>query len=305
MKDVVCEAPAKINLALHVTGRRADGYHLLESLVVFTAFGDRVTARRRAAPGVQLTLSGPFGSDLGALADPCDNLALRAGERVLAHNGGAGGVALTLEKHLPIAAGLGGGSADAAAALRATARLFKVGDEDFLIRAAAELGADVPMCLAGRPLIARGIGDIIEPVPNLPPLHLLLVNPAITVRTPSVFAALERKHNPSLQTFDANADLGEWLIRQRNDLEAPAIGLVPEIATVLSTIAACEDARIARMSGSGATCFGLFSSEEACENAARRIRRQYPGWWVRATVTGGSRLEDGRSATEFSNEVKP
>ena len=258
-------APAKINLALHVTGRRADGYHLLDSLVVFTALGDRVTV----APGpAALAVTGPFAD---AVPTGEENLCLRALRHVDMQ------AAVTLEKNLPPASGIGGGTADAAAVLRA---LGAAPDRP------ETLGADLPACLLSRPLRMQGVGESITPV-ALPDLHLVLVNPRVETPTPAVFTALERRDNAPLPDLPALADaaaLTEWLSATRNDLQPPALGLRPVIADCLAALSA-QNARLARMSGSGATCFGIFADAPAAEGAAQAIAAAQPGWWARATVT--------------------
>jgi len=269
-------APAKINLALHVTGRRADGYHLLDSLVVFTALGDRVSA----TPAAQLSLAvtGPMAA--GVPTGP-ENLVLKAAGLFEA----ASGARIRLEKHLPAAAGIGGGSSDAAAALRVLARLWGRPLPD--AAAVLALGADVPVCLEGRPARMRGIGERLDPLPDLPPAWLVLVNPGVAVPTGTVFAGLARRDNapmpPPPAGFADAAALAAWLASQRNDLEAPAISAVPAIGEVLEALAAAPDVLLARMSGSGATCFGLFGTARAAEAAAGRIAAARPEWWVRAT----------------------
>jgi 4-diphosphocytidyl-2-C-methyl-D-erythritol kinase len=267
-------APAKLNLALHVTGQRADGYHLLDSLVVFAGVGDRVTVAPAGA--LTLTVTGPEGA---ALTAGEDNLVLRAARAF----GTGRGAAIRLEKTLPVASGIGGGSADAAAALRALARLWGLPPPD--AAAVLALGADVPACLAGRPARMGGIGEVLVPVPPLPDMAVLLVNPRVEVPTPAVFRALARKDNAAMEplppAFAAVQTLAAWLSRQRNDLEAPAILVAPIVADVLSAIAATEP-MLARMSGSGATCFGLFASLQDAAVAAKTVSRHRPGWWVRA-----------------------
>lgn len=258
-------APAKINLALHVTGQRADGYHLLDSLVVFTELGDRVTVE----PGpASLAVTGPFADAVPAGED---NLCLRA----LRHVGAQG--AVTLEKNLPPASGIGGGTADAAAVLRA---LGRVPDRP------ETLGADLPACLLSRSLRMRGVGERITPV-DLPDLHLVLANPRVEIPTPAAFAALARRDSAPLPDLPARADaraLIGWLGATRNDLQAPAIGLHPVISGCLAALTA-QGAALARMSGSGATCFGLFADAPAAAAAAQAIAAAQPGWWVRATRT--------------------
>ncbi len=253
-------APAKINLALHVTGRRADGYHLLDSLVVFTELGDRVSL----SPGpLSLTLTGPFA---GAIPPGDDNLCLRAARAVGA------AAAITLEKRLPPASGIGGGTADAAAVLRALGRTPDRPEA---------LGADLPACLMSRSLRMQGVGEILTPV-TLPTLHLVLVNPRVEVPTPAVFAALTSRENPGLPPFPADGDWPCWLTATRNDLEPPALRLAPVIGDSLAALAA-QGAQIARMSGSGATCFGLYPDAPAARAAATAIAAARPGWWVEAT----------------------
>lgn len=259
-------APAKLNLTLHVTGRRPDGYHLLDSLVVFLAVGDVVTV----APGpLSLALTGPFAAGL-AKNDP-DNLCLRAA-RLAGRE-----AAITLEKNLPLASGIGGGSADAAAVLRAL---------DARPEGVETLGADLPVCMLGRPARMRGLGEILDPLPALPPLHLLLVNPGRALATPAVFGALARRDNPAMPEpppafADAEA-LIRFVARCRNDLEPPAIALLPEIADCLAALREAG-ARLARMSGSGATCFGIFDSAAGARAAGDRIRAARPGWWLAAS----------------------
>ena len=258
-------APAKLNLTLHVTGRRADGYHLLDSLVVFCDIGDVVTL----APGpLGLTLTGPFAA---GLATQPDNLCLRAA-RLAGHD-----VAIALEKNLPVASGIGGGSADAAAVLRALGA-SPPGTE--------ALGADVPVCMAGVPTRMRGLGEILDPLPPLPPLHLVLVNPGQGLSTPAVFKALARRENPPmpdpLPEFPDAATLISFLRECRNDLQEPAIALLPDIATCLAALKAAG-AQLSRMSGSGATCFGLFADAALARNARAAMARAHPKWWVAAS----------------------
>lgn len=278
------DAPAKINLALHVTGRRADGYHTLESLVVFTRFGDRIEAQ--AAQADNLAISGPFGDGLSADAG---NLVIRARDamgQAMARQGVPQPVSISLEKHLPVASGIGGGSSDAAATLKVLNRLWRGGlRPDALALVGARLGADVPMCLHAAPLIARGIGEIIEPVASMPQLHMVLVNAGVEVSTPAVFAALASKENPPLPPLPRHFGfdhLPGWLGAARNDLEAPAIAIAPAIAESLAALRAGQ-AAFARMSGSGATCFGLYETPALAQSAAAAIRRSRPGWFVAAT----------------------
>lgn len=276
-------APAKVNLALHVTGRRADGYHLIDTLAVFTGLADEVAAA--PADELSLVLAGPFA---GALKGLDDNLVLRAARALSgAADGPTRGARLILRKELPVAAGIGGGSADAAAALRLLARLWGL-DRDAAQLAAlgARLGADVAMCVHSGALRARGIGELIEPV-AMPPLPLVLVNPGVELGTAAVFARLERSAGAGLGAiarFAAPADVAAWLAARRNDLAAPAITLAPQIEMARAALESRAGCLIARMSGSGATVFGLFADETSAEAAAAAIARAEPGWWVRATL---------------------
>ena len=280
----VC-APAKINLTLHITGQRADGYHMLDSLVAFASVHDRLTIR--PSRDLSLHVSGP---EAAGVPDTADNLALRAARLVA----GGQGFAMSLEKNLPSAAGIGGGSADAAAALRGVlaarddadlAQMAEASDDEMTAHAQdiLALGADVPMCMLPRPLRARGIGEKLEYV-DLPPLYAVLVNPRVPVPTGAVFGALERRENPGMTpdmpSFADAAALIDWLADQRNDLEAPAIAVAPVIAQVLSALRDMEGCGLARMSGSGATCFGLFADVEACRAATQVLHQAYPKWWV-------------------------
>ena len=279
---VVEEAPAKINLALAVVGQRADGYHLLDSLVTFTAFGDRLGLS--PAEEDRFTLSGRFGD---ALTADDDNLVTRARDRLRAALAGHGKatppVHLHLEKNLPIASGIGGGSADAAAALRGLLTLWQAELPKAALDAiAVSLGADVPMCLAGRPLIARGIGEDITPV-SMPALAVVIANPLVGVSTPAVFRALASKHNPPL-TLEPGADWISVIAGLRNDLEPPARQLCPQIDEIAASLAA-TDARVVRMSGSGATCFSLYNSQQAAEAAATVLSKRHPHWLFTATTT--------------------
>lgn len=276
---VVERAPAKVNLTLHVTGRRADGYHLLDSLVVFAGPEACDTVAVAHAPTMSLRVTGPRAAGVPTDAG---NLMWRAAEGVLARSSETG-VALLLDKHLPAAGGIGGGSADAAATLRAMARLF--GSLPCDTNRLAELGADVPVCHAGVAARMRGIGEDVRPV-TVPPLPAVLVNPGVEVPTGPVFAELERRDNPGmperLPTWRDAAELAAWLAGQRNDLESPARRIAPQLGEVLAALAARPGCLLARMSGSGATCFGLFATPRAAETAAGALAR--PGWWAVATT---------------------
>jgi 4-diphosphocytidyl-2-C-methyl-D-erythritol kinase len=266
-------APAKVNLALHVTGRRPDGMHLLDSVVVFPRLGDLIEAEPAAA--LTLSVAGPFARDLSAGPD---NLVLRAA-LLLDPRGGA---ALRLTKSLPVASGVGGGSADAAATLRLLARLWQAPLPS--PRATLALGADLPVCLMGRPCRMSGIGERLQPL-ALPPFWIVLANPGASLATAAVFAGLAARENPPLPeppAFPSAPALFDWLAAQRNDLEAPARALAPAIADALAALAAQPGCRLARMSGSGATCFGLFPAEAPALAAAAALRRARPDWWVAA-----------------------
>lgn len=283
--ETIEAAPAKINLALHVTGQRADGYHLLETLVTFTEAGD--TIRIRDADADSFSISGPFG-DLLRGGDGGDNLVTRARdllrEALVSTGQPARPVAIHLEKNLPVASGIGGGSADAAATLRGLLRHWGAGiAPDKLASLALGLGADVPMCLESRPLIARGIGEDIEPVTDLPELVMVLANPLKAVSTPEIFRRLQTKTNPPLP---ASATIGwmDFLAQSRNDLQPPAQALLSEIGEIIGLLSQ-EGAALVRMSGSGATCFGIFHSLEAARKAETSLRKKRPGWYFQATRT--------------------
>jgi 4-diphosphocytidyl-2-C-methyl-D-erythritol kinase len=269
-------APAKINLFLHVTGRRADGYHLLDSLAVFAEIADRIAF----APSdtLSLDIAGPFAASL--VAEP-DNLVLRAARVLAAETGIRPKGALCLDKQIPIASGIGGGSADAAAALRLLCRVWRLNPSDAVLdRIAAGLGADVSVCLRSQPLRMRGVGEILTPAPALPQCGLLLVNPGIPLATVSVFRA--RSGGLSREAalpagWETAHEMAGWLSGTVNDLEAPAIGLVPAIRDVLHAIAGAQGCLLARMSGSGATCFGLFANASDAHAASAELAR--PGWW--------------------------
>lgn len=279
-----------MNLALHVTGRRADGYHLIESLCVFCAFGDTITVTHAEEDGFSVT--GRFAGDVPSGPD---NLVLKARDSFRAQRGADPNrpVSILLDKSIPVTSGVGGGSSDAAATLRAMARLSGQQPTDAGLRQLGiRLGADVPMCLAARPLIARGIGEEIEPIASFPALHLVLVNPGVAVETPRVFAALLAKDNPALPPLPGKLDMDsllDWLRTTRNDLAGPALALAPVIGEAIAALEA-EGALLARMSGSGATCFGIFADAASADRAASSILARRPDFFVTATSTtaGGS-----------------
>jgi 4-diphosphocytidyl-2-C-methyl-D-erythritol kinase len=284
VEPLVQLAPAKINLALHVTRRREDGYHDLESLVVFADVADEIEAVPSAADS--LTIVGPFAKGLG---NGESNLVLRAVAAFRARwpDAVATGLAMRLTKNLPVAAGIGGGSADAAAALRLMAGLsnqpIAVSD---LSDMAAGLGADVPACLVSSPLVARGVGEVLAPLPDFPGCHVVLVNPMIPLPTADVFRRLRAHDNYPLPELPSPltrpAQLGIWLAETRNDLQPPAVKLVPVIGDIVEQLAETQGCMLARMSGSGATVFGLFGSSGQAHQAAQVMRAAHPDHWVAA-----------------------
>lgn len=280
-------APAKVNLALHVVGRRADGYHLIDTLVAFTRFGDTVSISPAHADSFEI--DGPYAT---ALADDGQNLVTRARDLLRARFAdNAAPVAIRLTKRLPVASGIGGGSSDAAAALKGLVAQWRLKlSPDDLAALALQLGADLPMCLAARPLRARGIGEEIANVDGAEPLGIVLVHPGIAVSTPAVFAALEKRDNPPLPPLPARIDfhgLRNWLDATRNDLEMPARAIAPAISYALKALDRAGSG-FSRMSGSGATCFGIFETGNVAKRAAAEIRARQPGWFVAATRTIGS-----------------
>jgi 4-diphosphocytidyl-2-C-methyl-D-erythritol kinase len=288
------EARAKVNLTLRVVGRRVDGYHDLESVVAFADCADRLTLE----PGDELVLraTGPLAGACGAAAD---NLVLKAATLLADRVPGLKAGAFTLEKLLPVAAGIGGGSADAAAALRLLARLNDLSLDDPRLREVAlAVGADVPVCLASKACDMTGIGESLLPL-SLPEMPAVLVNPGVPVATRDVFNALGLRHGEirvgvadvieAIAWPEAGASLDDWidpLSRVENDLEAPALRVEPMIGAVLSALGAAAGVRLARMSGSGATCFAIFSRDIDARAAAEAIRRERPAWWVHAGRLG-------------------
>lgn len=290
-------ARAKINLALHVGARRADGYHDLESLVVFADVADVVTARPapKDLAAMTLDLDGPHAGLLEETTEPSANLALRAAEAIaaLAPKRRAVPLQISVTKRIPIAAGLGGGSADAAATLRLLDRIWGLGlKPKKLIEIGLTLGADVPMCLASQPLMARGIGELVTPVAGIPALSVVLAHPGISVPTGAVFAGLGNEQRSGLPTlpskFRTVLDLVFWLRQTRNDLTDPARVVARKAVAAAKALADDPDCLFARMSGSGAAAFGIFVKPAAAERAAERIKAAKPDWWVAAATTGGS-----------------
>jgi 4-diphosphocytidyl-2-C-methyl-D-erythritol kinase len=283
-------APAKINLFLHVGAPGADGYHPLCSLMVFADVGDRLAAQPAAE--LALDVRGAFAREVPGGPD---NLVLRAAQALLAEGAGQGAARLTLEKALPVAAGLGGGSSDAGAALRLLRDLLRMDvSDDRLEAAAAALGADGAACLWSRPTLAEGRGERLSPAPGLPELHAVLANPVLPVSTPAVYRRLDELRGfgdvsppPMPEAFEDAAELAAWLVRQRNDLQAPAVAVEPAVGAVLETLADEPETLLARVSGSGGTCFALCASEIEADGLAERVERLAPHWWVRRCRLGG------------------
>jgi 4-diphosphocytidyl-2-C-methyl-D-erythritol kinase len=284
-------APAKLNLFLHVTGKRSDGFHDLQSLVAFADIGDELALERSGE--FSLDLEGPFAA--GLAAEP-DNLVLRAARALAAAAGSDAGARFKLTKNLPVASGIGGGSADAAAALRGLRALWAAGhiDDESLRMLAAGLGSDIPVCVGSAPAFMEGRGERVTPLPALPETHLVLVNPGVSVPTAQVFRRLVVRSDGATfappPAFADFADLVAYLETTRNDLEPPARTIAPEIGKVLDALSA-SGARFTRMSGSGATCFGLFETAAGAQEGAAALARAEPGWWVEA-----GRLADADAA---------
>ncbi|MFN3348371.1 4-(cytidine 5'-diphospho)-2-C-methyl-D-erythritol kinase [Pseudorhodoplanes sp.] len=291
-------APAKINLTLRIGRKRADGYHDLESLVVFADTGD--TLRLAPGPSLALTVDGPTADHAGPSSD---NLVLRAARALQAQIGGLRIGHFHLTKSTPVAAGLGGGSSDAAAALRLLAQLNALPLHDARLTGVARAtGADVPVCLDPKPRLMRGIGDILSPPLDLPALPAVLVNAGVPVPTGAVFGALAAARagrapacddDPASRYVEAGglpsfASLLDALAASSNDLETPALSLFPAVGETLDAMRALSACRFARMSGSGGTCFGLFETADDAKRAAVALRHHHPGWWVQATTLGAA-----------------
>ncbi len=294
---VIIGAPAKINLYLHVLGRRPDGYHDLDSLVAFATLHDVITA----SPSDELSLAveGAFAADLSkAVAGP-GNLVLRAARLLADHLGHEAAAAIRLHKMIPVSAGLGGGSTDGAATLLALCRLWHVEVPfQLLTELASRLGADVPVCLASRTAYMSGVGEILTSAPEVPPLAVVLVNPRVALPTAEVFRALDGRFTPTSRPSYRPGDpisLIDGLRKTRNDLTEPAIRLAPAVRDVLAALESVPGVSIARMSGSGATCFGLFADSVAAQIAAEEIAGAHPAWWVRAgrLIRGREELIEG------------
>lgn len=273
-------APAKVNLSLQVTGRRSDGYHLLDSLVVFAGVGDELSFE--PSPRLELTISGPQAAGLAADAS---NLVARAASALAKAAGIEPRAAIHLEKRLPVASGIGGGSADAAATLRGVNRLWGLGfDAERLAALGLPLGADLPVCVRGRPTHVSGVGEVLEPLPPLPPAWLVLVNPGQPLPTRDVFLSRTGPFSapPRLAAWNDAAGLASALTARGNDLTMAACGIVPAITEILETLAVMPGCLLARMSGSGATCFGLFAEQRPAAAAAGSLAAAHPAWWTAA-----------------------
>jgi 4-diphosphocytidyl-2-C-methyl-D-erythritol kinase len=286
-------AQAKINLFLHVTGKREDGYHTLDSLVCFADIGDTLRARLRDDATLTLAITGPMADALDE-GPPRDNLVMRAATLLQEKYHVTRGAELILEKNLPVASGIGGGSADAAAALRVLCKLWQLDvPTTDLADIALMLGADVPVCLTGGTVLMQGIGEQLTPLAPLPGFSLVLVNPGKAVSTPAIFNARDGDFTeanlwPTTSGFGDVTSLADALRDCRNDLTLPAITLLPEICDVLDALARADGCLLARMSGSGATCFGLYPDADLADTAAAAIARANPDWWVQSCKFAGS-----------------
>jgi 4-diphosphocytidyl-2-C-methyl-D-erythritol kinase len=284
-------APAKVNLFLHVGPPAADGYHPLCSLMAFADIGDRVTLAPADALSIQVC--GPFAADLERAED---NLVLRAARALIAETRRPmPPLGLVLDKQLPVAAGLGGGSSDAGAALRLLRAALDLPVSDARLEAvAAGLGADGAACLWGRPVLARGRGEHLSAAPRFPAVDAVLVNPGVPVSTPAVYGRLDADgvfgdiRPPAMpRSFADAADLAAWLAGRRNDLQAAALAVAPPVAAALETLAGEPESLIARVSGSGGTCFALCTDDIEAESLAARLEAMAPHWWVRRCRLGG------------------
>ena len=275
-------APAKINLYLHIVGRRSDRYHLLDSWVAFADVGDELQVS--PSSGLSLECTGEYAS----LIPVKENSVLGAAQALAKHYGINDGAHFTLHKHLPVAAGIGGGTADAAAALRLLVQLWQLKPTaQEMKNIALSLGADVPACLRAESLFMNGIGEVITPAQVIDHWHGVLVNPRVALSTPAVFAVYDGHLSPAMPhkaTFPGQQEAFEYLKQAHNDLQVAATALVPEIQEVIDALAAQEGCAFSRMSGSGATCFALFDTEAHAQAAARRLASSQPSWWVRKAI---------------------
>jgi 4-diphosphocytidyl-2-C-methyl-D-erythritol kinase len=283
-------APAKINLALHITGQRDNGYHELDMLIGFANHGDTIKITPYNEPAlktISLKITGAYGANLSTDAD---NLIVKAVNAFIAHYQNHikpyAAYDIELHKMLPLASGIGGGSADAAATLRAMAKLHNIEDEAGLLLIAQDLGADCPMCLLGNACRASGIGEKLSPI-EIPKMPVVLINPNCPIATPLVFEALKTKQNPPLPPLPVHFDKSSfiaYLKKSRNDLTTPATKLLPEIKEILKTLDNMKNVQFSAMSGSGATCFALFNTMAEAETAQRILSQQHPHWWVVITA---------------------
>ena len=283
-----CRAPAKLNLYLHVLGRRPDGYHELDSLVVFAEVGDVVGVE--PGQGLRLSITGPFAAGL-ATTELEDNLVMRAAKALAAWAGLDGEASVQLEKRLPVAAGIGGGSADAAATLIALNHHWRLDiSSTDLAALGMKLGADVPACLNGQPLYMAGAGEQIDPAPWMPSLPVVLVSPNVALSTANVLAAFQGPWSKPGRMGPASGldNCVQALAQRRNDLQPAAMALQPEIGHALDVLGSSPGCALARMSGSGPVCFGIFGSADGAKSAAQEISNQHPGWWVMATTAVGT-----------------
>lgn len=272
-------APAKLNLFLHITGTREDGLHTLQSLIVFTDVGDTISFSPH--DGFLLDTTGPFAEDLGP---PQDNIVYKAARALAAAYNAPLRGSILLEKNLPVASGIGGGSSNAATALLGLVRLWDLPDEpDRLQKIAVTLGADVPSCLIRKPVWAEGAGEKMMRLPGMPGLHLVLATPPVATPTVAVYQGFRGRYSPPLQFMGRRKTMQEWIADlklYRNDLTDAAIDINPDIKTVLQAIADTPNCQFARMSGSGATCFGVYEYAGAAAAAVNKLRQTHPDWWI-------------------------
>jgi 4-diphosphocytidyl-2-C-methyl-D-erythritol kinase len=278
---ITLSAYAQINLYLHVIAKRANGYHELDSLIAFAGTGDRVTIK--PCPDIRFLVTGPRAEDI---PHSDDNLVLKAARLLATHANISTGAAITLEKNLPATSGIGGGSADAAATLIGLAQHWNLSTTTSeLCALGLPLGADIPICVHGQAALVSGIGEIIKPAPTLPTAWLVLANPNVPVSTPSVFAARTGDFSepaPLAKTPKDTRDFAAALKERRNDLTDGAISVAPVIKETLNALAQCPDALLARLSGSGATCFALFADEQQAQTSANSLGNDHPDWWIEA-----------------------
>jgi len=272
-------AAAKINLFLHITGRREDGYHLLQSVMVFVDVGDEM----EFAPhdSLFIDVEGPFAAEM---PPPQDNLVYKSAKLLAEEYNVAPRGRIVLRKRLPVASGLAGGSSDAATALRGLAKLWGLPDQQERQRRLCEkLGADVPACLSQRPGWTEGIGERMSPLPGMPALHFVLANPMVETPTPEVFARFRERYSPTMQFSGRRKSMHEWIADLKlyhNDLAPAAKEVTPQIRDVLAALDDTPNCHFARLSGSGATCFGVYDHAQACQAAVNKIKREHPDWWV-------------------------